>query len=257
MLNAEKGHHGAQGPGRYPRCHPQRQAPADRWQEHLAARRLPHGGRRAPPGHPGHLGPDRRAGADQPGLCRRAHPSCSPAAWPTWASAWARARTAWSRAAKQAISSPLLETQHRRRQGPCSSTSPAATPSASWRSTKAASLIAQAADADANIIFGAGIDETFDDEVRITVIATGFEGAEYNLPKSGAAAQPAAQPQRTAPAAQQNDGVTERIPVWVRDERSAQAPRQSRLRDLNTAYEEPRAGARRRGAGNAGPALRL
>ena len=37
---------------------------------------------------------------------------------------------------------------------------------------------------------GAGIDETFDDEVRITVIATGFEGAEYNLPKSGAAAQP-------------------------------------------------------------------
>ena len=115
---------------------------------------------------------------------------------------------------------------------PCSSTSPAATPSA-------ASLIAQAADADANIIFGAGIDETFDDEVRITVIATGFEGAEYNLPKSGAAAQTAAQPQRTAPAAQQNDGVTERIPVWVRDERSAQAPRQSRLRDLNTSYEEP------------------
>lgn len=104
---------------------------------------------------------------------------------------------------------------------------------------EAANLVMEEADPDANIIFGAGIDETFDDEVRITVIATGFEGAEYNLPKSGAAAQPAAQPQRTAPAAQQNDGVTERIPVWVRDERSAQAPRQSRLRDLNTAYEEP------------------
>ena len=96
---------------------------------------------------------------------------------------------------------------------------------------EAASLIAQAADPEANIIFGAGIDETFDDEVRITVIATGFEGADYNLPKSTAAAQQPARP------AAQNDGVTERIPVWVRDERSAQQPRQSRLRDLGQEAE--------------------
>ena len=81
--------------------------------------------------------------------------------------------------------------------------------------------------------FGSGIDETFDDEVRITVIATGFEGADYNLPKSTAAAQQPARP--AAPA--QNDGVTERIPVWVRDERSAQQPRQSRLRDLGQEAE--------------------
>ncbi|MBQ3231772.1 MAG: hypothetical protein IJA93_02280, partial [Clostridia bacterium] len=33
----------------------------------------------------------------------------------------------------------------------------------------------QAADPEANIIFGAGIDESLTDEVRITVIATGFE----------------------------------------------------------------------------------
>ena len=98
---------------------------------------------------------------------------------------------------------------------------------------EAANLVMQAADSEANIIFGAGIDETFDDEVRITVIATGFEGADYNLPKSTAAAQQPARP--AAPA--QNDGVTERIPVWVRDERSAQQPRQSRLRDLGQEAE--------------------
>lgn len=40
---------------------------------------------------------------------------------------------------------------------------------------EAANLIQQAADSEANIIFGAGIDSSLKDEVRITVIATGFE----------------------------------------------------------------------------------
>ncbi len=44
---------------------------------------------------------------------------------------------------------------------------------------EAAQLIIQAADNEANIIFGAGIDETLDDEVRITVIATGFEKTPF------------------------------------------------------------------------------
>ncbi len=39
---------------------------------------------------------------------------------------------------------------------------------------EAASLITEAAGTDANIIFGAVIDETLDDEIRVTVIATGF-----------------------------------------------------------------------------------
>jgi cell division protein FtsZ len=41
----------------------------------------------------------------------------------------------------------------------------------------AASLIQEAADEDANIIFGAVIDENMDDEIKMTVIATGFERA--------------------------------------------------------------------------------
>ena len=44
---------------------------------------------------------------------------------------------------------------------------------------EAASLVMQAADQEANIIFGAGIDESLEDEVRITVIATGFEKTPF------------------------------------------------------------------------------
>jgi cell division protein FtsZ len=43
---------------------------------------------------------------------------------------------------------------------------------------EAATLIQEEADEDANIIFGAVIDENLDDELRITVIATGFGEAE-------------------------------------------------------------------------------
>jgi len=44
---------------------------------------------------------------------------------------------------------------------------------------EAANLIMEAADPDANIIFGAGIDESMKDDVRITVIATGFERTPF------------------------------------------------------------------------------
>src|SRR5262245_3635200 len=49
---------------------------------------------------------------------------------------------------------------------------------------EAATLVQEEADEDANIIFGAVIDESMGDEVRITVIATGFgeHGAERHRP---------------------------------------------------------------------------
>lgn len=37
----------------------------------------------------------------------------------------------------------------------------------------------QGADSEANIIFGAGVDNSLKDEVRITVIATGFEKTAF------------------------------------------------------------------------------
>ena len=44
---------------------------------------------------------------------------------------------------------------------------------------EAARLIQEAADSEANIIFGAGVDNSLKDEVRITVIATGFEKTAF------------------------------------------------------------------------------
>jgi len=46
---------------------------------------------------------------------------------------------------------------------------------------EAAKIISQAADPDANIIFGATIDETMHDQIRITVVATGFDQTKQRL----------------------------------------------------------------------------
>ena len=43
---------------------------------------------------------------------------------------------------------------------------------------RAATIAREAPDEDANVIFGATIDESFGDEIQITVIATGFLPAE-------------------------------------------------------------------------------
>lgn len=42
--------------------------------------------------------------------------------------------------------------------------------------TEAANVVSEAVDPDANIIFGSVIDDTLGDQVRVTVIATGFKG---------------------------------------------------------------------------------
>jgi cell division protein FtsZ len=63
---------------------------------------------------------------------------------------------------------------------------------------EASSLIQQAAHEDANIIFGSVIDPNLSDEVRITVIATGFDRAVKTemIVEPGRTVMPAAQPQR-------------------------------------------------------------
>ena len=50
----------------------------------------------------------------------------------------------------------------------------------------AARLVQEAVHPEANIIFGAVIDDTLGDEVRVTVIAAGFDGGEPNIVKSDA-----------------------------------------------------------------------
>jgi cell division protein FtsZ len=77
-------------------------------------------------------------------------------------------------AAKQAISSPLLETSIVGATGVLLNITGG--PDFSLiEMNEAAEIVQQAADPDANIIVGAVIDENLKDEIRITVIATGFE----------------------------------------------------------------------------------
>lgn len=77
-------------------------------------------------------------------------------------------------AAKQAIQSPLLETTIDGARGVLLNIT-GGDNLGLFEVNEAAELVAQAAHPDANIIFGAVIDENLEDEIRITVIATGFE----------------------------------------------------------------------------------
>ena len=81
-------------------------------------------------------------------------------------------------AAKNAIASPLLETNIDGARAVLINVTGGADISI-VDINEAANLIMEAADPDANIIFGAGIDETMGEDVRITVIATGFEKTPF------------------------------------------------------------------------------
>lgn len=77
-------------------------------------------------------------------------------------------------AARMAISSPLLETSIEGARGVLLNITGGSNLSL-FEVNEAAEIIASAADPEANIIFGAVIDEEMEDEVRVTVIATGFD----------------------------------------------------------------------------------
>lgn len=76
-------------------------------------------------------------------------------------------------AARLAISSPLLETSIEGAKGVLFNIT-GGNDLTLFEIHEAAEIIHNAADIDANIIFGANIDEALEDEVRVTVIATGF-----------------------------------------------------------------------------------
>ena len=116
-------------------------------------------------------------------------------------------------AAQQAISSPLLE----------SSIYGATRVLLSIAGSKdlgiqeisdAADVVANAVDPEANIIFGAAFDDTLEDELRVTVIATGFDEKEE------AAAAPAADMSQK-PFSQAGDRVKESQQAAPQGEASA------------------------------------
>jgi len=78
-------------------------------------------------------------------------------------------------AATAAISSPLLEASIEGAHGVLLSVS-GGSDLGLFEINEAARMVSDAAHPDANIIFGAVIDDTLGDEVRVTVIAAGFDG---------------------------------------------------------------------------------
>ncbi len=92
-------------------------------------------------------------------------------------------------AAEMAISSPLLEASIDGARGVLLSIS-GGSDLGLFEINEAAQLVSEAAHPEANIIFGAVIDDGLGDEVRVTVIAAGFDGGEpaKRRATSGAAA---------------------------------------------------------------------
>ncbi|MBE3577716.1 MAG: cell division protein FtsZ [Limnochordales bacterium] len=79
-----------------------------------------------------------------------------------------------AKAARMAISSPLLEASIEGAKGILLNITGSSNLGL-FEVNEAAEIVAEAADPEANIIFGAVIDESLQDEIRVTVIATGFE----------------------------------------------------------------------------------
>ena len=84
-------------------------------------------------------------------------------------------------AAKQAIQSPLLETSIEGARGVIINITGGSNLGLHEVNT-AAELVQRSVDPEANIIFGAVIDESLDEDIVITVIATGFEKEDDKVP---------------------------------------------------------------------------
>ena len=117
-------------------------------------------------------------------------------------------------AARMAISSPLLETSINGARGVLINVTGSMDIGLEEVET-AANLVQEAAHPEANIIFGAAFDESLEDEIRVTVIATGFEEppaapaqpaaapkAAFGAAQPAAGSQAAAQPAEQAPQAE-------------------------------------------------------
>ncbi|MEV5005325.1 cell division protein FtsZ [Streptomyces sp. NPDC093064] len=108
-------------------------------------------------------------------------------------------------AAEMAISSPLLEASIDGARGVLLSIS-GGSDLGLFEINEAAQLVSEAAHPEANIIFGAVIDDALGDEVRVTVIAAGFDGGQPPARRDNvlgsSSAPPAARREEPAPVRQ-------------------------------------------------------
>ena len=123
-------------------------------------------------------------------------------------------------AAKMAISSPLLETSINGARGVLVNVTGSMDIGLEEVET-AANLVQQAAHPDALIIFGAAFDQDLDDEIRVTVIATGFEEGSGKAPEQPTAkaesAAEAAPAEEKKPEPEEDDPFKDILKIFSRD----------------------------------------
>ncbi|WP_337491188.1 cell division protein FtsZ [Vescimonas sp.] len=121
-------------------------------------------------------------------------------------------------AARMAISSPLLETSIQGAKGVLINVT-GSMDIGLEEVEQAATLVQEAVSPDALTIFGATFDENLDDEIRVTVIATGFaepdEVAQISKPVAGKAA-----PEAEQPAQEPTEGITPEEEAELKEEQS-------------------------------------
>ena len=125
-------------------------------------------------------------------------------------------------AAKMAISSPLLETSIEGAKGVLINVT-GSMDIGLEEVEQAASLVQAAVHPDALTIFGATFDETLDDEIRVTVIATGFDKVPEQLPKV---------PPIQAGAAGQQSAAAEPMPLKEEDVPKPEEPEDDPFKDI-------------------------
>ena len=96
-------------------------------------------------------------------------------------------------AAMQAVASPLLETSMEGARSILLSITGGCDLSL-WEVNEAAKAVSEAAHPDANIIFGAMVDEKLEDQVWVTVVATGYEEERPRFTGRGRLEEPAGEP---------------------------------------------------------------
>ena len=161
-------------------------------------------------------------------------------------------------AAELAISSPLLEASVEGAHGVLLSVQ-GGSDLGLFEINEAARLVQEAAHPEANIIFGAVIDDSLGDEVRVTVIAAGFDGGApmqrsddralgqvqaggTNRPPAQQARPQQAQQQRPAQPQQQGQPAAQSQQGQPQQQRPAQAPQQGQPQAAPAQQGQPQQG---------------
>ncbi len=143
-------------------------------------------------------------------------------------------------AAELAVSSPLLEESIDGAQGVLLSIA-GGSDLGLFEINEAAAMVADAVHPDANIIFGATIDDALGDEVRVTVIAAGFEGGRPKRREEGHNLRPRTTQAPQKPQSQQETLAAAR--ALAEQRRASEQPAQPRREPVTVGAQRPLGGS--------------